>query len=129
MIYTHVLQSGPCGIKSPLTRVRKIQSERGHAMPSPAQERLQTIDCRPQTVHIPKESVVCSLPSVVSPLPESTVCNLQSSVCSPITPDPSPKKSTVCSLRSVVFPLAATIQKLGIAAMWAIAVITGKRSL
>ena len=28
MIYTHVMQDGPCGIKSPLTRVRRIQQER-----------------------------------------------------------------------------------------------------
>ena len=31
MIYTHVMQDGPCGIKSPLTRVRRIQAERQDA--------------------------------------------------------------------------------------------------
>jgi len=163
MIYTHVLQSGPCGIKSPLTRVRKIQSERGHAMPSPAQERLQTIDCRPQTVHIPKESVVCSLPSVVSPLPESAVCPPEPPhnpnrlpLPLPLPPEVSPAAAPAkpmsfeekygnrpanahkigVILAPPAIPLrerwkktATTIQKLGIAAMWAIAVITGKRSL
>jgi integron integrase len=110
MIYTHVMQSGPCGIKSPLTRVRKIQTERGldRTIPSPALAALPP----------PISADLLPPPSALSIPPPASMIPLSSDLTRIHIP-----------LRDRWKKTFATIQKLGIAAMWAIAVITGKRSL
>ena len=109
MIYTHVMQSGPCGIKSPLTRVRKIQTERvlGRTTSTPALADIPPPildDFRPP-------------PSAISAPPPTTIIPLSNLA------------RTHFPLRERWKKAVVTIQKLTIAAMWAIAVITGKRSL
>ncbi len=56
MIYTHVTRDSTCGIKSPLTRVRKIQNERQTPMRSdgPALSQAQ-IPCPPPAAVPPAE--------------------------------------------------------------------------
>jgi len=90
MIYTHVTQDSACGIKSPLTRVRKIQTERHAAVqksvPSSA----------------PEPSRLPSQPTLQPPKPIAT--------------DRHPKTPLVL------------LKRIGIAALWTIACLMGKRT-
>jgi len=111
MIYTHVLQSGPCGIKSPLTRVRKIQKRTRPRNTRPvtretANRRLQTTDrtrqtadCRLQTAAHKTDSRQQATGRTAKPRETAgrrlqtadraytqRVCSLPSAVCSLPTP-------------------------------------------
>ncbi len=90
MIYTHVTQDGACGIKSPLTRIRRIQER----LRPPAEPFKQ--DLVPECALTPENN-----PAVL-PAREETRSRL-------------------------LLPLAL-LQRAGIAAMWAIACIIGRRS-
>ncbi len=89
MIYTHVTQDSACGIKSPLTRVRKIQNDRRLAAQTPVPGMIEA----------------------QSPAPASSPPN----GAQPVT-----------NRRHPVSPLTF-LKRIGIAALWTIACLVGKR--
>jgi integron integrase len=110
MIYTHVMQGGPCGIKSPLTRVRKIQSEQGLIAPVPAIRETE-----PRLPDPPPE-----VPS--HPTPPSWHPTASHRVGVLITPPPAPRHARWAK------PWAA-FRRIAMSVLWAVAFCTGRRSI
>lgn len=89
MIYTHVTQDSACGIKSPLTRVRKIQNERRIAA-------------------------------------KSTMPEVAATESHPSSPQPTGSTKPETTNRYSDSPLPF-LKRIGIAALWIIACLIGKR--